>query len=105
MSASGAFAASSRIGVACGVSRFSPARERNSPMAVWVRLSMGNLHCRRRGLPHRARRLANRRVLFPMLRIFAFSMLAFAAFAQERLPMQEDIWREYDVYRTRLLSP
>src|SRR5262252_6337057 len=44
--ASGALEASSKIAVARGVSRFRPARERKSPMAVWVRLSMRNLHCR-----------------------------------------------------------
>src|SRR5262245_18269706 len=37
---SGALEASSRIGVARGVQRFSPARLRKRPIAVWVRLSM-----------------------------------------------------------------
>src|SRR5690348_2155617 len=40
MSISGAFAASSRMGVARGVQRLSPARARKSPVAVWVRGSM-----------------------------------------------------------------
>src|SRR5215472_17536029 len=40
MSQSGALAASSRIGVARGVHRLSPARLRKRPVAVWVRGSI-----------------------------------------------------------------
>src|SRR5215471_2697095 len=40
MSISGTLAASSRIAVAPGVQRLSPARLRNRPVAVWVRGSM-----------------------------------------------------------------
>ena len=32
------------------------------------------------------------------------SLAAGTAFAQDRLPMQDDLWREFDLYRTRLLD-
>jgi uncharacterized damage-inducible protein DinB len=39
-----------------------------------------------------------------MVRTFLFLAVAAAACGQGRLPMQDDLWREFDIYRGRLLD-